>query len=230
MTKNNHYKLFGWIFIISILFPLIFWLQADLSDRTLLKDFFSVLTILSFCQMPGMVLWSRINRSAVKGIKKAGLIKIHKFIGYVGTAVLLLHPVLLVVPRFFESGVSPHDAFVTIVTTFNRGIVLGMLSWGLLLSILITSLIKKHLPISYKTWRTLHGALAACFILAASWHIIDLGRHSSMIMSIFIGLLTGAGILLFARHHFPKKKKKPLPGNRFKPVLPTSKIKMTEPV
>lgn len=150
--------------------------------------------------MGGMFVWSRANRYAAKGIQMSQVIKIHKLIGYTCTAALLFHPILLVLPKFFEAGTSPGDALTTILTTFNLGIVLGLVSWGLLLTITITALARKHLPMKYKTWRTLHGILATCFIFTSAWHVIDLGRNSSMGMSFFIIMLAAGSILLFSAH------------------------------
>jgi len=140
--------------------PLLLWVQTDLPVRSLFKESLSVLTILAFCQMLGMFFWSGINPYAVKEMKLIQVIKFHKIIGYTSVVILLLHPVFLVLPRFFESGVSPVDAFVTIITTFNQGIILGIVAWCLILIIGITCLIRKILPIRYTIWRKLHGILA----------------------------------------------------------------------
>ncbi len=59
------------------------------------------------------------------------VIKYHKIIGYTFVIILFFHPLYLVVPRFFESGVSPVDAFITIITTLNQGVVLGIIAWCL---------------------------------------------------------------------------------------------------
>jgi DMSO/TMAO reductase YedYZ heme-binding membrane subunit len=72
---------------------------------------------------------------------------------------MLLHPVFPVVPKFYESGVSPSEAFITIQTTFNPGVLLGMLAWSLLLTIGITAPARNRLPMTYKRWREFHGML-----------------------------------------------------------------------
>ena len=175
--------------------PLLIWSLGDFSERSLLKTSLAVITILAFCQMIDQFFWTRTNRYAVKNLKMNKLIKYHKIIGYTFVITLLLHPVLLIVPRFFESGVAPVDAFITIITTFNQGVVLGIIAWCLMLTLGITSLAPKKLPMKYKTWRIFHSTLAMMFISIAAWHVIDLGRHSSHAMSIFISILTAGGIL-----------------------------------
>ena len=180
--------------------PLLIWTMGNFPERSLLKESLSVMTILAFCQMIGQFFWTRTNRSAVANLKMNKVIKYHKIIGYTFVIVLLVHPVLLVVPRFFESGVAPVDAFITIVTTFtNQGVVLGIIAWCLMLALGITSLARKKLPMKYKTWRVFHGILSMLFISIAAWHVIDLGRHSSFVMSTLISMLTANGIMLLLK-------------------------------
>jgi len=189
--------------------PLLILTMGNFPERSLWKESLSVMTILAFYQMIGQFFWTRTNRSAVANLKMSKVIKYHKIIGYTFVIVLLVHPVLLVVPRFFESGVAPVDAFITIITTFtNQGIVLGIIAWCLMLALAITSLARKKLPMKYKTWRVFHGILAMLFISIAAWHVIDLGRHSSFVMSILISMLTAGGIMLRLKAYTLKKSKK----------------------
>lgn len=189
--------------------PLLIWSLGTLPARSFLKEFLSVVTILAFFQMAGQFYWSRANRCGIKDLKTRLIINLHKAIGYTCVTVFLFHPFFLIVPRFLESGVEPVDALVTILTTFNQGVVLGMIAWCLILIIGITSLTRKKLPIKYKTWRTFHGILAIVFISIAAWHVIDLGRHSSPAMSILIGILAAGGVLLLLKTYALKSSKKP---------------------
>jgi predicted ferric reductase len=170
------------------------------------------MTILVFFQMIGQFFWARTNRYAVKNLKMSKVVKYHKIIGYTFASVLLFHPVLLVVPKFFEPGVAPVDAFITIITTFNQGVVLGIIAWCLMLTLGITSLARKKLPMKYTTWRVFHGILAIAFIAVAAWHVIDLGRYSSFAMSILISILTAGGVLLLVKTYTLKISKKTSEG------------------
>ena len=187
--------------------PLLIWKMGNFQERSLLKESLSVITILAFCQMIGQFFWTRTNRSAAANLKMSKVIKYHKIIGYTFVLILLFHPLYLVVPRFFESGVSPVDAFITIISTLNQGVVLGIMAWCLMLVLGITSFARKRLPIKYKTWRVFHGILAMLFIIVAAWHAIDLGRHSGLAMSILIVMLTAGGILLLLKIYTFKSKK-----------------------
>ncbi len=188
--------------------PLLIWAMGNFPERSVLKESLSVITILAFCQMMGQFFWARTNRFAVADLKMKKVTKYHKFIGYTFVTIIFFHPFYLVIPRFFESGVSPVDAFITIITTFNLGVVLGIIAWCLMLALGITSLVREKLPMKYKTWRVFHGILAMLFISTAAWHVIDLGRHSNSSMSILITILTAVGVLLLLKTYTFKKSKK----------------------
>lgn len=189
--------------------PLLIWVMGNFPERSVLKESFSVMTILAFCQMMGQFFWARANRSVVAELKMRKVIKYHKFIGYTFVSILFFHPLYLVIPRFFESGVSPADAFITIITTLNQGVVLGIIAWCMMLTLGITSFARKKLPLKYKTWRVFHGILAMLFIFTATWHVIDLGRHSNLAMSILIIMLTAGGGLLLLKTYTFKNQEKP---------------------
>lgn len=179
--------------------------MGNFPERSLLKESFSVLTILAFFQLVGQFFWARTNRSAVRNLTMGSVLKYHKFIGYTFVAVMLFHPLYIVTPRFFEAGVSPIDALITMLTTMNLGVVLGIIAWCLMLILGVASFMRTKLPMKYKSWRMLHGVLAILFVSFAAWHAIDLGRHSSPAMSIFLGVLTAGGIILLLKTYLSKK-------------------------
>lgn len=114
--------------------------------------------------------------------------------------ILCIHPLLLVISRYFESRVDSIDAFFTIITSFDsRGIVLGMISWCLMLILAVTSFFRYRLPLTYKKWKTVHGMLAILFICLASWHAIDLGRHTDLFFSIYMIALLVWGVLVWIK-------------------------------
>ena len=191
--------------------PLFLWALGDFPRRTVLKEFFSILFILAFCQMIGLFFLSRGNKSAVKSFRMNTVVKYHKFIGYLCVGMFLIHPFLLVVPRYFESGVSPIEAFITIITTFDsRGIVLGIIAWCLMLILGILSLIRNRLPIKYTSWRFFHGILAMVILAVVTFHVIDLGRHADLAISIYFIILAVSSELLLLKTYILK----PVKGER----------------
>ncbi|WP_319576998.1 ferric reductase-like transmembrane domain-containing protein [uncultured Desulfobacter sp.] len=184
--------------------PLVIWATGNFPVRSLLKESLSIITILAFYQMIGQFFWARTSRSARMDLKMNQVVKYHKVIGYTFVGILFFHPIYLVVPRFFEAGISPFEAFVTIITTFNQGCVLGIITWCLMLVLGVTSFLRNKLPMTYKTWRVFHGTLAILFISVAAWHAMDLGRHATLAMSILISMLTASGILLLLKTYIFK--------------------------
>ena len=187
--------------------PLVIWATGNFPVRSLLKESLSIITILAFYQMIGQFFWARTSRSARMDLKMNQVVKYHKVIGYTFVGILFFHPIYLVVPRFFEAGISPFEAFVTIITTFNQGCVLGIITWCLMLVLGVTSFLRNKLPMTYKTWRVFHGTLAILFISVAAWHAMDLGRHATLAMSILISMLTASGILLLLKTYIFKTVK-----------------------
>ncbi|MGB3210018.1 MAG: ferric reductase-like transmembrane domain-containing protein [Desulforhopalus sp.] len=187
-------------FMLFIGLPLFFYAIGDFPRRSLLKESISVLTILGFCLMLMQFFLVRSNKNLLGGYKMGKVIKVHKFIGYILISILLLHPFLLVVPRFFEAGVDPVDGFITILSTYdNFGVVSGMVAWCMMLVLLITASFRGKIQLVYSTWRLVHGLLSIAFIVFASWHAIDLGRHTNRIFSAYILILATSGMLLLLK-------------------------------
>ena len=190
--------------------PLLIWAMGNFPERSVLKELLSLMTILVFCQMMGQFFWARTNRLVTGNLRMSQVTRYHKIVGYIFIPLLFFHPVLLVVPRFFESGVAPVEAFITIVSTLNQGVVLGIIAWCLMLILGITSFARKKLSMGYKTWRFFHGILAILFMVAATWHVIDLGRHSTIAMSALIIIVSAIGVLLLLKCYalkIPTKRK-----------------------
>ncbi len=179
--------------------PIMFLSLGDSPRRSLLKESISLLTVVAFSLMLGQFYLARSNQYFISAFKFSRVLAVHKFIGYSVVGVFLVHPFLIVLPRFFEAGVSPIDALITILTTFeSRGVILGLTAWGLMLLIGVTSLFRDKLHLSYRTWKRFHGILSILFIVVASWHAIELGRHTDKLISVFIILLalTGSALLI----------------------------------
>ncbi len=190
--------------------PILLLVTGEYPNRSVLKDGISYLTIISFCMLLAQFFLARSNKNTLKGHKMSKIIKLHKVIGYVFVSILIFHPFLIVLPRYFESGVDPIDAFMTIISTLdNTGIIMGIIAWCLMFIIGLTSLFRNKLGMNYKTWRTVHGILSIAFIILASWHVISLGRHSSNTMIIYILSVTGIGVLLLLKTYLiqPTKQK-----------------------
>lgn len=188
--------------------PLLFWGLGDFPRRSIFKELLSLLTILAFCFMLAQFYFTRHNRYFGKGREFAMVVKIHRYIGYIFIAVLVLHPFFIVLPRFFEAGVEPWDAFVTLITEFDSlGVVLGLTAYGIMVVLFLTTFFRNKFHLQYRLGRMFHGYLSVLFIVAAAWHVINIGRHTSRPFAIYIVLMAVSGIIhLFLTYFFESKK------------------------
>ena len=195
--------------LIFIGLPILFWTLGDVPKRSNLKEAISLLTLVSFSLMLMQFFLARSNQKIIKEHKMSRVVNWHRYIGYIFVTVLLVHPFLIVVPRYYEAGIDPIEAFVQMLTTFdNPGIILGMIAWCLMLLLGLTSMFRKVIPLSYKTWRLIHGILSIAFISTATWHAIQLGRHTEKAMTIFMLIAAGIGVLLLLKTYLTPKLKK----------------------
>lgn len=195
--------------LIFIGLPVLFWALGDVPRRSNLKETISLITLISFSLMLMQFFLARSNRAVIKEHKMSRIVNWHRYIGYFFVTVLLVHPFLIVLPRYYEAGIDPIDGFIQMLSTFNNpGIILGIVAWSLILILGLTSLFRKIIPLSYKTWQVIHGILSMLFIAIASWHAIKLGRHIDKPMTTFILIASGTGVLLLLKtYFFPKTKK-----------------------
>ena len=181
---------------VFICIPILLYAFEDSFSRTILKETLSIVTILSFTLIFSQFFISRINKDIKYGNKMNKVLNFHKFLGYFIVVVLFFHPLYIVIPRYFEAGVDPIDAFWIMITNFQSfGVLLGIVSWILMLTLGITSYLRFKLGIEYRHWKLLHGVMSILFILTATGHVISLGRHSDYAMSIFFILLVGISMI-----------------------------------
>jgi len=203
MSEKNRLNYTVPYIVFYLAIPFLYLLLGNFPARTGLKNAISFLTMGAYFVMLGQFYLNRSNEMTLKGQKMSTVINLHKVLGYIFIPILLLHPFLIVVPRFFESGVEPIEAFVTILTTFgSKGIVLGISAMVLMILLGITSVLRMKMHIKYTTWRITHGVLSIAFVVLATWHVVDLGRHTDMILASYIIILSAIGVLLLVRTYF----------------------------
>jgi len=199
----------GMILVLTfVLVPVLCYTLVDFPRRSIIKEVISMLSIMAFFIMLMQFFLSRAGSYFLQGQSMGRIIKWHKVLGYIFICVLMLHPFLIVFPRYFESGVTPQEAFITLITTANLGVVLGMVAWLLMFILGLTSLIRTKLGMRYRTWRLLHGILSIAFISVAAFHVVLLGRHmhQSMIWLITSSSIIGVSLLLSIYVFKPSKK------------------------
>lgn len=193
--------------LIFIGLPVLLYILGDAPRRSLLKEAISLITLLTFSLMLGQFFLARSNEAVINLFNRKHIQNVHKAIAYPALIIFLVHPFLIVFPRYFEAGVDPVDALLTMLTSFDsRGILLGMVAWALLVIIALTAIFRmrliKRYKIKYRDWRKIHGYLTVAFVVLAIWHAIELGRHTDRIMAAFFIALAIAGITLLFRLYF----------------------------
>lgn len=197
--------------------PFFLYFTGDIAARTVLKDALSIITILALVLMLGQFYLTRTFKLPITGATMGKIMSLHIVTGYLGAAVLLVHPFLIVVPRYFEAGISPCEAFITIITTQTPGVTTGIMAWILLLLISVLSILRNKIPLRYKDWRRLHGLMSAAFISLAAGHAVYLGRHMNQALGIYIVIQVIAGIFFLIRRYSSELYKK---GDKQQWVLP----------
>lgn len=197
------------VVIIFIVVPILLYATGDFPKRHFLMESLSVTTILGFSVLVSQFFLSRVNKKLVKEIRMVKVLKIHKVVGYLFISILLMHPFLIVVPKFFDDGISASDAFLKLITTFgSQGLIMGMIAYTIVLIIMITAFFRFKLNLKYRTWRKLHGFLTLSFLLTATWHVIDIGRHSNEFFVIYYILIAGSAVFFLIRTYLSKPSKK----------------------
>lgn len=186
--------------LMLLLPPVVLLALGDTPRRSLLKETLSMLTLAAFLLLLGQFLLGRGARFVNAGVRLGTLLRLHKIIGYSVAGLLLVHPLLIVLPRAFEGGISPAEALIQILTTVDSpGVVLGIVSWVLMLVIGATSLLRARLGMDYRTWRLVHSLLSILLMITASWHAIALGRHTDAALSLLVVALASTAVLVVIR-------------------------------
>lgn len=211
MENNSKLKYLITGFILYLAVPLLYMVFGNFEGRTILKEFLSLITAAAFYLMLSQFYLSRVNIVNIKGHKYSKVVKLHKIIGYIAIALILLHPIFIVLPRYLEASLDPKDAFILMITNFDsRGIILGLIALFLMIVIAITSILRKKMKLKYTTWRKMHGFLSLSFVILATFHAVDLGRHMDAFLSNYTIVMASIGIVFLIRLYFfdqPSKEK-----------------------
>ena len=209
MKARSYILKFSALIITFIAVPIFMYFSGNFTRRTTLMETISIVTILAFSLLLSQFFTSRLNYKLMKQIRMVNVVAIHRIIGYFFISVMLFHPFFIVIPKFFDNGVTPIDAFIKMITTFsNTGIILGLIAYAIMLILMITAFFRFKIHMHYRTWRSLHGYLTLLFVITATWHVIDTGRHSNSPFMLFYLLVVVVGIYYVLRKYLFKTAKK----------------------
>ncbi|MDO8863943.1 ferredoxin reductase family protein [Haliea sp. E1-2-M8] len=126
-----------------------------------------------------------------------------EFLGYL----ILLHPFLIVAPRFF---VAPSFALSDTWDLFTRPETsTGMYAWCLMLVWVLMAVFKERTGLSYESWRYTHSAGFVAIIILATHHAVTVGRHgryNAWFDTLWIALcVLAVGMVLYVYFVRPRK-------------------------
>lgn len=177
---------------------LIVWSFISFPERSLLMRSLSTLTIAAFFLLLGQFTCTQKahNNSTAQSI--CNLFKLHNTIGYSCLAVVILHPLFLVVPKIKGNTLSPGDALLTILSNVSSsGVVAGMVAWFAVVLVGAMSYFRRQLALKYTTWKSIHTGLALTFTIAAVYHVLHLSRHASIPMTSFVVIFASCGCFAY---------------------------------
>ena len=147
----------------------------DMQDKTSYAAFLSlfnaVAMMMFFMQFP---LASRLKSTTLLSNINWNMSQ-HKKIGQWLGLIFLLHPILILAPRFM---VSLDDGIYSVITTIKAPQMLtGIIAWVALMVWILMAVFKKRLNMRYEIWRLLHMLGFVFITIMATLHITTVGSH-----------------------------------------------------
>jgi len=140
-------------------------------------------TLGAFGMMIAQFWLTRSKRIGLSEVPTVIIIRYHRFIGIIAGGFLLLHPLLIVARRFWVVESDPISNLRLLI--HSPALRPAVAAWIVLAFLVLLSSSRIHRKVRFQNWRQMHGMLSVAFIILASWHIISVGRHSNMAMSVF---------------------------------------------
>ena len=138
--------------------------------------------ILSFLNIT-MMLSMLVQFPLAARLKKTSLfskidwnMKQHKRMGKWIGLFFFLHPLLILLPKWFLSGADMRISVVESITSTR--LLTGIIAWVLLCTWVLFSIYKHKFPLSYAKWKLLHTAGFMVVLVLATWHITQVGSHA----------------------------------------------------
>jgi predicted ferric reductase len=155
--------------------PFVATYTLDMQEKTAYAAFLSMLYTLAmmafYIQFP---LVSRLKRIALFANINWSM-SLHKKIGLWLGIIFLMHPVLIVAPRFM---VSFDDGMVSLMTTLKAPQMLtGIIAWVGLIVWVLLAVFRDRLKLRYEVWRFIHMLGFVVIAILATMHITTVGSH-----------------------------------------------------
>ena len=162
-------------YLILLFIPFCASQMLDMDNKTVYATVLTIINMLAmmafFVQFP---LASRLKQlSLFSNIDWS--IGRHKKIGKWLGVIFLLHPILILAPRFLVSNGDGLTSLMEVITAPQM--LTGLIAWVLLIVWILLSIYKEKLPVSYETWRLTHLIGFVAIAIFATLHVTSVGSH-----------------------------------------------------
>jgi predicted ferric reductase len=195
--SSNKTRLLTYLLIISI--PFVATYALDMQEKTFYAAFISLFNTLAmmmfYIQFP---LAGRLKRIALFANIDWGMSQ-HKKMGKWLGIIFLIHPILIIAPRFLVSFTDGMRSLIAIITAPQM--LTGIIAWVGLMVWVLLAVFKNRLNIRYEVWRFIHMLGFVTIAILATMHITSVGSHgqfANWFNWLWWGLCTlSVGIVLY---------------------------------
>lgn len=164
------------LYFVLILIPFTFSYVEGLEIRGWYEEFVSLLSISG---MAAMLCQFTLLNTRVDSINKLigvdNSMRVHNKAGEYLALLFFLHPFLIALPRFL---VSPSAALENLWVMFiSPESATGFYAWSILIVLVLMSINKKKIDLSYEAWRYTHSFGFLTVLILATHHAVTVGRH-----------------------------------------------------
>lgn len=99
----------------------------------------------------------------------------HKKIGQWLAFIFLMHPVLILAPRFYMSSGDGMHSLIEVIKA--PAMLTGIIAWVGMIAWILVSIFKDRLPMKYETWRFTHMIGFVAIAIFATLHVTSVGSH-----------------------------------------------------
>ncbi|WP_372881215.1 ferric reductase-like transmembrane domain-containing protein [Psychromonas sp.] len=162
-------------YLILLFIPFCAAQMLDMDSKTVYATILTVVNMLAmmafFIQFP---LASRLKQLSLFSNIDWSIAR-HKKIGKWLGIVFLVHPVLILAPRFLVSFADGMTSLIDVITAPQM--LTGIIAWVAMILWVMLSIYKDKLPISYETWRLGHLLGFVAIAVFATLHVTSVGSH-----------------------------------------------------
>lgn len=163
------------VYVLLALVPYVWSTTQGLEIRGIYETLLAALNISMFAALLAQYPLSGRITAVTRFTGVDNGMQLHRKAGEIVALFFLLHPFLIVAPRFI---VSPQRAWGDLWSSFTTGEAsTGVFAWAIMTIWVLMSMYRDKLKISYEAWRISHGVGLVAVAILGTDHAISVGRH-----------------------------------------------------